>query len=98
MLLMPIVPHLAHECCEKFTKDYYWPEFDFNLLKEENCVIVIQVDGRKRGIIEMPVNSNENLIIEKAKMINNVSKYLKNTAIIKNIYLKNQLVNFITKK
>ena len=31
----------------------------FNLLKEENCTIVIQVDGRKRGILEMPINSKE---------------------------------------
>ena len=98
MLLMPIVPHLAHECCEKFTKDYYWPEFDSNLLKEENCVIVIQVDGRKRGIVEMPVDSNENLIIERAKKIDNVSKNIENKVILKNIFLKNKLINFITKK
>ena len=30
-----------------------------NYLKEENCIIVIQVDGRKRGILEMPINSEE---------------------------------------
>ena len=95
---MPIVPHLANECWEATNKKSYWPEFDPNLFKEEGCLIVIQVDGRKRGIITMPINAEDNIVIKKAKMINNVSKYLKNTAIIKNIYLKNQLVNFITKK
>ena len=68
------------------------------LLKEKNCTIVVQVDGRKRGIIEMPINSKETMVIKKSKEIDNVSKYIENTTIIKNIYIKNKLVNFITKK
>ena len=98
MLLMPLVPHLAHECCKKINKNFYWPKFDSNLLKEENCKIVIQVDGRKRGIFKMPINSEYNIVIKKAKMVSNVVKYIENTKIIKNIYLKNKLINFITKK
>ena len=98
MLLVPLVPHLAHECCEKFNKNFYWPEFNSNLLKEENCTIVIQVNGRKRGIFEIPINSKENIVIKKAKKIDNVLKHIENTRIIKNIYLKNKLINFITKK
>ena len=68
------------------------------MLKEDNCTIVIQVDGRKRGILEMPTNSKEVMIIKKSKEIDNVSKYISNASIIKNIYIKNKLVNFITKK
>ena len=98
MLLMPLAPHLAHECCEKINKKFYWPEYNADLLKEESCIIVVQVDGKKRGTFEIPINSNENVIIRKARVINNVSKYLRNTTIIKNIYLKNKLLNFITKK
>jgi len=98
MLLMPLTPHLAHECCEKMNKKFYWPKYDPKLLVEENCKIVIQVDGRKRGILEMPVNSKEISVIKKSKEIDNVSKYIENTVIIKNIYIKNKLVNFITKK
>ena len=98
MLLIPLTPHLAHECCEKINKKFYWPKYDPKLLKEENCTIVIQVDGRKRGILEMPINSKEVMIIKKSKEIVNVSKYISNVLIIKNIYIKNKLVNFITKK
>ena len=98
MLLMPLTPHLAHECCEKINKKFYWPKYDPKLLKERNCTIVIQVDGRKRGILEMPINSKEIIVIKKSKEIDNVSKYINNTSIIKNIYIKNKLVNFITKK
>ena len=95
---MPLTPHLAHECCEKLNKKFYWPKYEPKLLKDENCIIVIQVDGRKRGIFEMPINSKENIIIKKAKKIDNVSKYIKGKKIIKNIYLKNKLINFIVKK
>ena len=98
MLLMPLIPHLAHECCEKINKKFYWPKYNSKLLKEDNCTIVIQVDGKKRGILEMPINSKEVIIINKSKEIDNVSKYIGNTSIIKNIYIKNKLVNFITKK
>ena len=46
----------------------------------------------------MPINSIETSVIKKSKEIDNVSKYISNTVIIKNIYIKNKLVNFITKK
>jgi len=95
---MPLTPHLAHECCEEVNKKIYWPEYDPKLLKEENCTIVIQVDGRKRGTIKMPMDSKEIMVIKKSKDIDNVSKHIENTAIKKNIYIKNKLVNFITKK
>ena len=45
----------------------------------------------------MPVNSKDNIVIKKAKEIDNVSKYIENTKITRNIYIKNKLVNFITK-
>ena len=98
MLLMPLAPHLAHECCEKINKKFYWPEHDPKLLKEESCTIVVQVDGKKRGIMKMPIDSKEIMVIKKSKDIDNVSKHIGNVAIIKNIYIKNKLVNFITKK
>ena len=98
MLLIPLAPHLAHECCEKISKKFYWPKYDPKLLKEENCKIVVQVDGRKRGILEMPINSNEKIVIKKSKEIDNVEKHLENSTIIKSIYIKNKLINFIRKK
>jgi len=68
------------------------------LLEDVNCKIVVQVDGKKRGIIEMPKNSQEVLIIKKSKALDNVFKHIASTEIVKKIYIKNKLVNFITKK
>jgi len=96
MLIMPLTPHLAHEFCEKNKTKIYWPKHDPKLLKEENCKIVIQVDGKKRGIIDIPMNSKEILVINKSKEVDNVSKFLENKKIVKNIYIKNKLINFIT--
>jgi len=98
MILMPIIPHLAHEMSEKIGIKPYWPKYDTQLLEEQDCVIVVQVDGKKRGSFEISVNSKENILLEKAKKIENVSKYIEKNKIIKNIYIKNKLINFITKK
>jgi len=98
MILIPIIPHLANELAEKAGIDPYWPEYDDGLLKEQDCTVVIQVDGRKRGSIKIPVNLEKNTVLEKAKNVDNVQKYIGETKIIKNIYLENKLINFITKK
>ncbi len=46
----------------------------------------------------MPTDSKEIMVIKKSKEIDNVAKHIENTKIIKNIYIKNKLVNFITVK
>ena len=98
MLLMPLTPHLAHECNQKAKAKLHWPKYDSKLLKDEKCTIVIQVDGRKRGVLEIPANLKEEMVIKRSKDVDNVSKHINNTNIVKNIYIKNKLVNFITKK
>ena len=49
-------------------------------------------------MIKMPINTKENLIVKKSKKIDNVAKHIENVSIIKNIYIRNKLINFITKK
>ena len=98
MLLMPTIPHFAHECLGSAEKNFKWPAYNSKLLKDENCTIVIQVDGRKRGSFAMQVESKEDMVIEKAKAIDNVAKYIGEKKIIKKIYIKNKLINFITEK
>ena len=46
----------------------------------------------------MPINSKEIAVIKKSKEIDNVSKHIGNDTTVKNIYIRNKLVNFITKK
>ena len=97
---MPLIPHISYECWEKLENnkdisDITWPKFDEQLLVDKDCNIVIQINGKKRGILNVPINLDENVVIEKAKVINNVKKNIENKKIIKKIYLKNKLINFI---
>tara|TARA_B100001123_G_scaffold445992_1_gene599060 strand:- start:3311 stop:5857 length:2547 start_codon:yes stop_codon:yes gene_type:complete len=100
ILIMPILPHLASECLIKLNpkldlENISWPIYDEALISDSDCNIVIQINGRKRSLIKLPINSNESLVVEKAKQVSNVKKYLINNNIKKQIYVKNRLINFI---
>ena len=84
---MPVIPHFSNECWLKFEKDFYWPSYEASLLEEKDCIIVVQVNGKKRGIFKIAVNSDEDLIIKNAKNIDNVSRNIKDK-MIKKKYLR----------
>ena len=93
---IPVTPHLSNECLELMNvKDKNWPSYDETFLKEKFINIVIQVNGKKRGIIKTePDISEENLL----QIVNNdekIVKHLNNNIIKKKIYIKNKLLNVI---
>ena len=59
---------------------------------------MIQVNGKKRGLISAKKDLAEEEAIKEAKKVENVNKNIENKVIVKSIFLKNRLVNFITKK
>ena len=95
--LLPIIPHFASECLElnKFKTNYFWPLYDKDMLIEENTNIVIQLNGKKRGIFEMKRDSSEQDILFKIKKDKNLSKYLNNQKQKKINYIKNKILNLI---
>ena len=100
ILIMPILPHLASECLIMLNSKLNlerisWPVYDQALVEDSDCNIVVQINGKKRSLISLPINSNENLVAEKAKQESNVKKYLINNNVKKQIYVKNRLINFI---
>jgi leucyl-tRNA synthetase len=99
-LIIPILPHFASECLTMLNpklnlENISWPIYDKVLMEDSDCNIVIQINGKKRSLIKLPINSNESFVIEKAKLESNVKKYLINNNIKKQIYVKNRLINFI---
>ena len=72
-----------------------WPEYDENLAKEEEVEIAIQVNGKLRATIKMIKDQEEESVLELAKDIDKVSKYLNNGKLIKTIFIHNRLVNFV---
>ncbi len=99
LIMMPVLPHLANECYEKLdnSDDIEWPDIESRYLIRENNNIVIQVNGKKRGLISIEKDMTENEItnyIENKKLI---ERYISNGKLVKKIYIKNRLINYIVK-
>ena len=96
-IMTPIVPHFASECLEdlgeKGKKE--WPKVNEKYLITENVNIVLQINGKKRGIIVSKRNTDEKILINDIKSNASYDKYLKNKKIIKSIYIKDRLINLI---
>ena len=94
--MTPIVPHFAFECLDQLNiKKISWPDYDEKILIKETINIVIQVNGKKRGLVKSkPGLSEDNLfeIIEKDEKLN---KYFFEKNIKRKIYIKDKLLNII---
>jgi leucyl-tRNA synthetase len=99
ILMIPITPHLAYECLERFNynKKLYWPMVEEKYLKKEKNDIVIQINGKKRNIISVENNIEKEILIKKISNEDLISKYLDNKKIAKIIYVKNRIINYIVK-
>jgi leucyl-tRNA synthetase len=93
----PIIPHLSNECLKiiENTDKITWPSYDEKQIKEDSSLIVIQINGKKRGLITTDSNSSETEIMKLVYEDQKVAKYLVNNKIKKQIYIKNKLINII---
>ena len=100
-IMMPFAPHLSCECLSKleggnFYEEIQWPKGNKSLLKDQEVTLVVQVNGKKRGLIVAKRDLSEKDALIEAKKIENIKKNLKDKKIIKNIFVKNKIINFIT--
>jgi leucyl-tRNA synthetase len=97
ILMMPVMPHLACECLERFNynKKLCWPIVEGKYLKNEKSNIVIQINGKKRGVITVENDIDEKILVEKINSEKLITKYLENKKIVKIIYVKNKIINYI---
>ncbi len=94
--MTPVVPHFANECLSTIqAKNFKWPEYDKSMLKEEIVNIVIQINGRKRGLIQSKPDITEEKLFEIIKNDEKIIKYLDQKNIKKKIYIKDKLLNII---
>ena len=66
------------------------------MLKDQEITLVVQVNGKKRGLIVTKKDLSEKDALIEAKKIENIKKNLKDKKIVKNIFVKNKIINFIT--
>jgi leucyl-tRNA synthetase len=103
VLLSVFSPHIAEELYEQiggggFVVDHKWPEYNEDIAAEEMVTIVIQINGKLRGRIDMPVESDKKDVISMAKEEQKIAQYLEGMEVAKEVYVPNKLVNFVIKE
>ena len=94
--ITPIIPHFSSECLEALkVKNIEWPSIDEAILKEENVNIVIQINGKKRGLINVKYETNEKEILELINKDQTIRKHINGKIIKRKIFIKNKLINLI---
>jgi len=103
LLLAPFAPHMAEELWVGVLGEHFsvhkasWPRHDANLVKVEQLVIVIQVNGKVRSTlqVESGVSNLESRVIKLAKEDKKVSKWLDGRVVKKTVFVPGKLVNFV---
>lgn len=99
-VLAPFAPHIAEELWHELGHEdsihlESWPEYDAGKTKDESITIVIQVNGKVRGDVEVLADEVEDVVKEKALAHENVGKWIGEKDPKKVIYIKNKLINIV---
>ena len=96
-VINPIIPHFSLECLKKIDEKSipFWPDYDEKLLIENIIPFVVQINGKKRHVLEVERNLPEDKILEKIFLTGNIKKFLINKEIKKKIFVVNRLINII---
>ncbi len=102
-MLVPFAPHISSELWQQlgnndFIEKSGWPKWNEELLKTDEIQIIVQVNGKLRGKIKVSVNSEKDEILAIARAEDNVSKFLQDKEILKEIFIPNKLINFVVKQ
>ena len=94
-----VLPHLIYECLILFNEKKFpvWPEIDNEILKETSSKIVIQINGKKRGVGSFKKDIVEEDLINEITTNEEFKKYFENKKIMKKFYVRNKIINFIIK-
>ena len=94
-LMIPFTPHLAHECLElaNCKTPNRWPTVEKNILEEIN--LAVQINGKTKDIILIKKDFSEKEIDSLVLNNSKAKKYFENKKIIKTIFVKNKVINYI---
>ena len=100
ILLVPIVPHVTEELWQllghqNLASDMSWPEFDPAIASEEEMTIVVQINGKLRSRMTVPVDESEEKIKADALADEKIKSMTAGMQIKKVIYVPKKLVNIV---
>ena len=96
IIMSPFIPHFTSECLTNLNRGgINWPTVSKEELVEEEINFVIQINGKKRSILKVNRDIDENSILSKIKSNNETQKLLQNQKIKKTIFVSNRLINII---
>lgn len=101
-LLAPFVPHIAEELWQRIGGEYSihqqsWPQADPKLLIEEQVEVAVQINGRMRTTIELPLNAEQEEALSVAMQESVVQRYVGASEIERVIYVPNRIMNIMMK-
>ena len=96
-IMSPIIPHFTSQCLVELNLSPFqvWPEIDQNVLKDKTIKIVVQINGKKRGIISIEKDTSENNVLKNINSYDEITKYMKDKDIKKVFFVKNKLINIL---
>ena len=106
LMLSPFAPHMVEEMWEltgfaaksgKMAMQMDWPTYDEAKTIDANVEMAVQVNGKLKGTVNVPVDSDEAAVMEAVKAVEKVQKATEGMAVVKTILVKNKLINLIVK-
>ena len=101
-LLCPFAPHICEEIWESLGEKKLcslspWPEYDESKTVDNTVEVAVQVNGKLRATVELPMNCPASEAIEKAKADERVLPFIEGKTIVKEISVPNRIVNIVVK-
>ena len=101
-MLAPPTPHIAEELWQRLGMPYSvhtqpWPTYDADLASDDEVEIAVQVNGKVRDRLMLPLDAPEDVARERAMASASVSQHTAGKEIARVIYVPNRLLNIIVK-
>ncbi len=92
----PVIPHFSTECLSEIgISNCKWPEYDEKLIQDDKIKIVIQINGKKRALLDVEKGIEKSELLEIVRKNKYLEKYLVEKEIKKVIFVENRLMNIL---
>ena len=94
-----MIPHLAEECWSLYNDtnlgEIPWPEPNAKYLEKSSTVVVVQINGKKRGEVNIKSDASEAEVMNELSNIENINKLISGKKIDRTIFVKNKILNIL---